>query len=67
MAPSAEDDEAALDGMLTADCRAGALHALGEGAVTDGGTVEGYACPHHCLLLPADCFTLKDATVHGEQ
>ena len=67
MAPSAEDDEAALSSMLTADHRAGAPHALGEGAVAYGVAVEGSVCPHCCLVLPMTCFMLKGATVHGGQ
>ena len=61
MAPSAKDDEAALGSTFTADCRVGAPHILGEGAVADDGAVEGYACPHCHLVLPTACFTLKDA------
>ena len=36
MAPSAEDDDAALGGTLTADHRVGTPFTLGEGAVADG-------------------------------
>ena len=69
MAPSTEDNEAALSGMLTADHRVGALRTVGKGkdAVADGWAVEGCVHLHHHLVLPMDCFALKDATVHGGQ
>ena len=65
MAPSTEDDEAALSGTLTADHRWGALHMLGKGAVADGGAAEGCACLHCCLALSAVCLASKDAVVHS--
>ena len=67
MVSSAEDDEATLGSMSTADCKVGAPRVLGEDTVTDGGAVEGCACLHHCLVFPAASFVLKDAAVHGGQ